>query len=240
MGIFSQSEITTQAHLEIEDIRDDLVILKNGNVSMVMETSALNFELLSEREQDAKIVAFAALMNSLQFQMQIVIKTERSDLSAYIEKLQAYREQQISNALKRQIDIYISFIRNLTFNTEVLDKRFFVVIPEVVAAVQRTSTIKQIFGQKPKITNIKSILQKTKVKIYPKRDHLIKQFKRMNISARQLTNDELIRLYYSMYDPDRPGLSKLELSPTQFTSSIVEPLTDKLQDDNLSNVKQQI
>src|SRR3989304_794048 len=225
MGLFSTGTISTQTHLEIEDIRDDLVILKNGNVSLVLETTALNFELLSEKEQDAKILSFAGLLNSLNFQMQIVIKTERTDLSAYIEKLGQYREQQISNALKAQIDIYTKFINNLTFNTEVLDKRFFVVIPEVVGEVQRTSFIKQLFGRKVKITNIKSILEKVKPKVYPKRDHLIKQFKRMNIIARQLTRDELISLYYSMYDPDKSGLSKLELSPSEFTSSMVNTLT---------------
>ncbi len=237
MGLLSTSTISTQEHLEIEDIRDDLVILKNGNVSLVLETTALNFELLSEKEQDGKILSFAGLMNSLNFQMQIVIRTERTDLSEYIEKLHLYRQQQISNALRRQIDIYIKFINNLTFNTEVLDKRFFVVIPEVVTEVQRTSFVKQLFGKKIKITNIKSILERVKPKIYPKRDHLIKQFKRMNIVARQLTRDELIRVYYSMYDPDKAGLSKLELSPSDFTSSIVNPMTEEQQQQNLSNVK---
>jgi hypothetical protein len=237
MGLLSSSTISTQEHLEIEDIRDDLVILKNGNVSLVLETTALNFELLSEKEQDGKILSFAGLMNSLNFQMQIVIRTERTDLSEYIEKLHLYRQQQISNALRRQIDIYIKFINNLTFNTEVLDKRFFVVVPEVVTEVQRTSFIKQLFGKKIKITNIKSILDRVKPKIYPKRDHLIKQFKRMNIVARQLTRDELIRIYYSMYDPDKAGLSKLELSPSDFTSSIVNPLTEEQRQQNLSNVK---
>lgn len=238
MGLFSNTTISTQEHLEIEDIRDDLVILKNGNVSLVMETTALNFELLSEKEQDAKILSFAGLLNSLNFQMQIVIRTERTDLSAYIEKLQAYRNQQISNALKRQIDIYMKFIKNLTFNTEVLDKRFFVVVPEIIGEVQRTSMIKQLFGKKPKITNIKSILEKAKARVYPKRDHLIKQFKRMGLIARQLTNDELIRLYYSMYDPDKAGVSKLELSPSDFTSSMVNSLTEEQEQSNLANLKQ--
>lgn len=238
MGLFSSGTVSTQQHLQIEDIREDLVILKNGNVSLVMETTALNFELLSEREQDAKILSFAGLLNSLQFQMQIVIKTERTDLSIYIDRLKAYREQQISNALRRQIDIYMKFVNNLTFNTEVLDKRFFVVIPEVVAEVQRTGIIKQIFGKPVKITNLKSILDKAKVKVYPKRDHLIKQFQKMGIVARQLTNDELIKLYYSMYDPDKEGISKLELSPSEFTSSIVRPYTEEQREQNLSNVRQ--
>lgn len=238
MGLFSPTQVSTQQHLEIEDIRDDLVILKDGNVSLVLETTALNFELLSENEQDSKILSFAGLLNSLGFKMQIVVRTERTDLSAYIDKLRVYRERQISPALRKQIDIYIKFINNLTFNTEVLDKRFFVVIPEVVSEVQRTSMVKQLFGKPIKITNIKSILDKVKPKLYPKRDHLIKQFKRMGIVAKQLTTDELVRVYYSMYDPDKAGVAKLELSPSEFTSSIVEPYTNKTIENNLASVKQ--
>lgn len=203
-----------------------------------METTALNFELLSEREQDAKILTFAGLLNSLQFQMQIVIMTERTDMSVYIDRLRSYREQQISNALRRQIDIYIKFINNLTFNTEVLDKRFFVVIPEVVAEVQRTSMVKQMFGKPAKITNLRSIIEKAKVKVYPKRDHLTKQFKKMGITARQLTNEELIRLYYSMYDPDKAGTSKLELQPSELTSGMVGALTEDEVNQELAAVKQ--
>lgn len=238
MGLFSPAKISTQAHLPIEDIRDDLVIMKNGNVSLVMETTALNFELLSEREQDAKILNFAGLLNSLQFQMQIVIVTERTDMSIYIDRLRAYREQQISNALRRQIDIYIKFINNLTFNTEVLDKRFFVVIPEVVAEVQRTSMLKQVFGKPVKITNLRSILEKAKAKVYPKRDHLMKQFKKMGITAKQMNNEDLIRLYYSMYDPDKAGTSKLELNPSELTSGMVGTLTEDERNQQLASVKQ--
>ncbi|MBW7953617.1 MAG: hypothetical protein QY330_05095 [Candidatus Dojkabacteria bacterium] len=237
MGLFTQSTVSTQAHLPIEDVRDDLVVLKNGNVSLVLETTALNFELLSEREQDAKILSFAGLLNSLGFQMQIVIMTERTDMSIYIDRLRAYRESQISNSLRKQIDIYMRFINNLTINTEVLDKRFFVIIPEIVAEVQRTSMIKQLFGKPVKITNIRSILDRAKARVYPKRDHLIKQFQKMGISARQLNNEELIRLYYSIYDPDKAGVSKLELNPSEITTGMVGALKTEIEDKQLSEVK---
>jgi len=229
MGLFNQSTITTQQHLPLEDVRDDLVVLKNGNVSLVMETTAINFELLSEKEQDAKILSFAGLLNSLQFQMQIVVITERTDLSGYIARLIAYKQESISNALKAQIDIYMKFIHNLTYNTEVLDKRFFVVIPEVIADVQRTSLVKQVFGRPAKITNIKTITEKAKIKVYPKRDHLFKQFKKMGILAKQLTNDELIRLYYSIYDPDKAGINKLEIESSDLTSGMVGTLSHNKQ-----------
>jgi len=222
MGLFSTSQISTQEHLEIEDIIDDLVLLKNGMVSLVMQTTAVNFELLSEREQDAKITAFAGLLNSLTFQMQIVIKTERTDVSNYIDNLRTYKSKQISNALKKQIDIYMKFINNLTFNREVLAKNFFIAIPEVIGTVQRTSMIKQLFGKQNKIVNKKKLIDAAKIKLYPKRNHLRKQFKRMGLASRQLNQAELVRLYYTMYDPDKLGTEHLNLATNEITTSLIK------------------
>lgn len=219
MGLFGSPKISTQEHLEIEDIIDDLVLLKDGTVTLVMSTNALNFELLSEKEQDVRILMFAALLNSLDFQMQIVIRTERTDVSSYIDRLREYRATQISKALRKQIDIYIKFINNLTHNREVLDKNFYIAVPEIVGQVQTTSFIKQMFGQRPKIVNKQSIISKTKVKLMAKKAHLIKQFKRMGLEARQLNHDELVRLYYTMYDPDKLGIEHLDLSITEITTS---------------------
>lgn len=218
LNLFKRPTVSTQDHLEIEDIRDDLVLLKDGRVSLVIETGAVNFDLLSEEEQDAKIKNFAGLLNSLNFQMQIVILTERSDLTAYLDRLSSYKEQQTSKPLVRQIEIYMQFIKNLTYNREVLDKSFYIVIPEVSAEVQRTSMLKQIFGKRVQITNRKAIFEKAKINLYPKRDHLFKQFERMGIESWQLDNEQLVRLYYSMYDPDKIGSTNLELKTTKYTS----------------------
>ncbi len=220
MGLFGSSTTpSTQQHLAIEDIRDDLVILKNGMISLVLEVNALNFDLLSEKEQDIKIMSFAGLLNSLEFPFQIVIRTERTDISTYLDRLRIYREKQISDALKRQIDIYMQFIQNLTANKDILDKTFYVVIPETGSVVQKTSSVKQFFGKKEKIINVNSIMDEIKPRLYPKRDNFIKQFKNIGLTAFQLDNDRLIKLYYSMYDPDKLGVSKLQLKTTQYTSS---------------------
>jgi hypothetical protein len=79
-----------------------------------------------------------------------------------------------------------------------------------------------MFGKKNKIVNKNNIITRAKVRLHPKRDHLIKQFKKMGLTAKQLTTEELIRMYYTMYDPDKLGIRKLDLSTTEMTSSIVE------------------
>lgn len=216
-----QTEHTTQDHLEIEDIKDDLVVCKNGQVSLVLETTAVNFDLLDEREQEAKILAFAALINSLNFYVQIRVRTEQTDTTNYLEDLQRRTETIKAPGLKRQMEVYMTFIRNLTVNTDVLDKRFFVAVSSFAMAAKRTSMLKKLFGKEDKITNIDKILENAKGNLYPKRDHLIKQLFRMGVFARQLTTDELIRLFYNYYNPDTIGMQKLQIKYDEIRTPLI-------------------
>ncbi len=212
---------TTQEHLDIEDIQEDLVLCKNGQVSLVIETTAVNFDLLSEKEQEAKILAFAALINSLNFYIQILIRTEKLDVTKYIERLERERDKQISEGLRKQVEIYTNFIKNLAYNTEVLDKRFFIVVSSLATAIKRTNPLKTALGKEDRITNGDQIIEKAKGILYPRRDHLVKQMQRMNIFGRQLNTDELIKLFYSIYNPDTPGLQKLQIKSSEISAPLV-------------------
>lgn len=232
MGIFDPKQISTQDHLDIEDIRDDLVVLKNGKVSLIIETTSLNFDLLSGIEQDTSIGTFAGLLNSLSFPIQIVIRTQRTDISKYISLLDQYKQSVSANQpLSQQIEIYQKFIASLTANTQILNKRFYAVIPSLTTSAIKTPFIKQILGQREQIINIAQIVEKAKVELFPKRDHMVKQFANMGLSARQLNNEELIKLYYSVYEPDRVGVDMLNLRESSLSGAVVsttEP-TDKTQ-----------
>jgi type IV secretory pathway VirB4 component len=104
---------TTQDHLDIEDIRNNLVILKNGSVCAVLQTTAVNFDLLSEIEQDAIIAAFSMLLNSITFPVQVVLRSKRLDISKYIEKVQRIEEKLDDPLLKHQAEAYRKFIQDL-------------------------------------------------------------------------------------------------------------------------------
>jgi hypothetical protein len=221
MGIFTPTQVSTQEHLDIEDIRDDCVILKSGSVAVVIETSAVNFELLSSGEQDASIYTFANLLNSINFPIQIVLRTVITDISNYIEKLEGYRQTVSGTPLGSQVALYQDFISNLTENTNILDKRFYIVVPTMAFEIVKTSFIRQIFGQKKRIINVSSILKQARTELEPKRDHILKQLENMNLQARQLKTDELIKLYYGVYDPDKQGGSKLSITNEDITSGIV-------------------
>lgn len=224
MGIFGGGDIpSTQQHLDIEDIRDDLAILLDGTVSLVIETTSVNFDLLSEGEQDAKIYSFAGLLNSLNFHFQILVRTQRTDLTKYVDSLESMLQRQITPGLRRQMEIYIQFIRNLTVTNQVLDKRFFIILPSKTTAAVRTSALKQLFGKEEKIINADEVLEAAKKNLYPKRDHILKQLNRMGLFGRQLTTNELIKLFYGIYDSSRQGLEKLQINKGEYTSMVVEP-----------------
>jgi hypothetical protein len=113
MDAKARSKITasTQDHLEVQDIIDDLVITKSGTVGLVVQTNAVNFDLLSEYEQDNKIMAFAGLLNSLNFQIQILIKTQRIDITNYINYLKSQQDREMTPGLRQQLSIYTHFNR---------------------------------------------------------------------------------------------------------------------------------
>lgn len=225
MGLFAKGVPSTQQHLDIADVKRDFLVLKNGVVSLVLETTSLNFDLLSEREQDAKILAFAGLLNSLSFHVQIVVRTKRTDLSDYVELLEEQKNRQISEGLRQQMDVYIAFIKNLTITNEVLEKRFFIVIPSSSGVSLRPGLFKQMFGKKDEVVNVDQAIDKAEVRLNPRRDHVIKQLKRMGLFAQQLNDSQLVKLFYSIYNPERGGFEFLELNRSDLNVPMIEANT---------------
>src|SRR5690554_6029462 len=110
----------TQNHLDIVDIKDNVLILTGGRFRIVIEAQAINFDLLSEAEQDAAIYSYANLINSLDFPMQVVIRTRQVDITNYIDYLKSFRRLQPTSILRQQLDNYITFIQELVTENTVL------------------------------------------------------------------------------------------------------------------------
>ncbi|NLD25147.1 hypothetical protein GX656_00695 [Candidatus Dojkabacteria bacterium] len=203
----ARTTASTQDHLAIRDIRDDLIINRNGSVAMVIQTSAINFDLLAEYEQDNKILAFAGLLNSLNFRIQIMIRTKRIDITNYITYLQSQEKQAMSEGLKKQLNIYTKFVKNLIVQNDVLDKSFFIVIPYHTGTIVPSTTLikgKKSKEEEEKNQNIQTdqLIEKAKIFLFPKRDHILKQLGRMGLFGHQLTTKELITEFYTIYNPE--------------------------------------
>ena len=186
------------------DVVDDLAINKNGTVSLIIKTNAVNFDLLSEQEQDNKIYAFGSLLNSLNFHLQILIMTERIDISNYVNYLKGQTGRPMTDGLKKQLQIYTEFIQNLIVTNDVLDKRFYVIIPYnqvgasmVGAKLKKKNNTQQIFSAAEK----NRIIEQSKIYLYPKRDQILKLLGRMGLIGNQLKSEEIIELFYHIYNP---------------------------------------
>jgi len=194
---------STQEHLDIEDIRDNLVLLKDGSCCLILETSAVNFSLLSETEQDATIYAYAGLLNSLTFPVQIYIKSQKKDINSYLLLLSRQKQKTGNALLKAQLEKYYDFVKKTVSENEVLDKKFYLIIPFSSLELGIGSALSSAFKKRSGLPLPEDyILQKAKINLIPKRDHLISQLTRIGLKARQLPTPELIKLFYSSYNPD--------------------------------------
>ena len=120
---------STQKHLPIADIVDDLMIYKDGGAALILESTSLNFGLLSEKEQQAVIAAYAALLNSLTFSVQIVIRSKRKDISAYMKSLQEAAQRITNPKLSYLMGGYQKFVSDIIKKKNVLEKKFYMVLP---------------------------------------------------------------------------------------------------------------
>jgi hypothetical protein len=181
----------TQQFVPIDDIKKDLVFLKNGGVSLVITTTAVNFGLLFETEQISIIDAFAGLLNSLSFPIQVVILSKRLDVASYLIVLDEAIKNQTNPKLKEMTGHYRNFVESIIKENNVLDKQFYVCIN--ISAVE--------LGVLPKNSEEKT--KKALTLLVPRRDHLLRQLSRLGLKARQLNTVELVKLFYEIYNP--PG-----------------------------------
>ncbi len=196
---------TTQRFLDIFDITNDLLVMKDGATSLIITVSAMNFGLLAEEEQDAIMYAYAGLLNSLNYPIQIVIRSQTKDATKYLNLLKDQQEIASSELKRRAIEHYRTFVSNLIRERNVLDKKFYVVIPASALEMGLLPPQTVVPGVKSiDISTVERsvILEKARNILEPKRDHLIAQFNRIGLFARQLNTQEIIQLFYTSYNPE--------------------------------------
>lgn len=223
---------STQEHLDIEDIREGIVLLKNNAAAAVLSTTAVNFNLLSEVEQDAMIAGYSQFLNSLTFPLQILIRSKKMDISQYLESLEQVEKAQVNPYLKEQIRTYKNYVGELISKNEVLDKKFYIVIPyqDITLAPNvslLTAFSRFLFGPEkparrgPRI-NRRALLEKAKIQLDPKLDQVSKQLSRVGIKARKLSTQELVELFYDIYNPNVAREERLRGTAQDYTAPLVQ------------------
>lgn len=198
---------TTQKFIPIADIVDGLLIFKSGAAALVMESSSLNFGLLSAREQQAVIASYAALQNSITFPVQIVVRSLRKDISNYIKGLELAQTKIDNPKLLGIMEGYKNFIVDAIKKKNVLSKKFYIVIPftQFELGVTKSMATALVPGKDKPLSFPKSyVVRKAKITLYPKRDHIMRQMGRLGIQLTQLDTDQLAKLSYDIYNPLPP------------------------------------
>lgn len=180
---------STQQFTEIVDIIDTVIIFENNSASCIIEVASTNFTLLSGEEQDAKVSGYAAFLNSLAFPIQILIVNKRIDISAYVTMLEKEIPGKTNQLEKEYMTHYRDFIQQLVKQKIVLDKKFYIIVPEsaLEIGVQTTIAKAEDFA-----TTVKPALQ-TKV------TSLLNQLRRIGLQAKLLDRDDIVKLFHSMY-----------------------------------------
>ncbi|MEK7525936.1 MAG: hypothetical protein AAB546_00455 [Patescibacteria group bacterium] len=204
---------TSQKQLPIADIIDDIALFKDGGACLVLESTSLNFGLLSEKEQEAVVAAYAALINSLTFSAQILIKSQRKDITSYLKYLDESFTKLQNPKLVGVAKAYKKFITETVKKKNVLGKRFFVIIPFSpleLGVAKSFATFIKTNSEKPLPFAKSYVLKKAKLILIPRRDHLTRQARRLGLRLKQLTNQQLIELYFDVYNPKPPAKKQAE------------------------------
>lgn len=196
---------TTQEFTNILDIRDGVILLADGSACLIIETSAVNFGLLSQKEQEALIFAYAGLLNSLTFPLQLVIRSRRKDISAYLRLLDEAITKEEDLQLKERIRKYKSFISKTVTSSNVLDKKFYLSIPFSTLEMGVKSLAGSVTKRKSLPFPKEYILNKAKTSLLPKADHLIRLLNRLGLHGEQLDTQRLIELFHHIYNPEITG-----------------------------------
>lgn len=193
----SSSQASTQQFVEIEDIKDDVVLMRDNSAAVVIEIGAVNFYLLSQDEQAATIYSYSGLLNSLSFPVQILIMSRRMDISSYLEYLKGVVAHTRNEVIKNRLVAYEQFIRSIVKKNSVLQKRFFFVVPFSpfeLGLSTNSGGIKKEY-----------IFSRAKTSLYPKRDHLLRQLARIGLKTIVMQKQDLVELFYNFYNPSATG-----------------------------------
>lgn len=216
--------VATQRYLDIAEIREDIVIMRDGTLRAVLLVSSINFSLKSVDEQQAIVQAYMQFLNSINFPLQIVIQSRKMNIDGYMNQLAENEKKQDNELLKRQIRDYRSFVTQMVSLGEIMQKRFYVVIP-IDPLKDAVKDIRKGFFQRFKEIISPTIagklteerFQKLKFDLGLRVSQVSSGLSSMSLKAVQLDTQSLIELYYTIYNPElydtqrMTDVSKLQL-----------------------------
>ena len=197
-----------QEFLSVESIRDGIVILKGGEgLRAVLMASSLNFALKAEEEQDALVYQYENFLNSIDFPLQFVVHSRRLNIQPYLETLSSRQREEVNELLKVQIGEYIEFVRTFVELTQIVTKTFYIIVPfQPSIAAQKSGLLKNVtslFGgeRAPAAVEANDQFAQFKEQLVQRVDAVDLGLRRLGLRVAQLNTEELIELFYGLYNP---------------------------------------
>lgn len=223
MGLFSKSTVrnrktspltSTQRFLPIAEIRNDTIILKNGGVRAVLKVEALNFNLKSETEQQGIISGYGSFVNTLTFPLQIVIRSFRTNIDEYLTQMQGYADNQQNALLKDQTQGYINFMQRLVEVADIMQKKFYVIVPVDHSERKKTYTEKFFDWIHPDDTSAKASQRNKEFsglnkQINERVDLVAAGLANVGLHTDRLDTRGLLEMLYQVYNPKTSQLEKI-------------------------------
>lgn len=193
----------TQSFIPIKEIRDGIIVLKDGSLRAILLASSLNFALKSADEQQSIIFQFQNFLNSINFSVQIFTQSRKLDIRPYIALLEERLKEQVGDLMKMQTREYIEFIRSFTESTNIMTKSFFIVVPYSAPALAGTDAIKKsFFGTKRNNVGEEiSSFEESRSQLQQRIEVVQQGLVRCGIRIANLGTEELIELFYKTFNP---------------------------------------
>jgi hypothetical protein len=200
----ASAKTSTQQFVDIEEIRDGVMVLRNSSLRAVLLVSSLNFDLKSVEEQDAIIFQYQNFLNSLDFPLQTIIYSRRFNINPYLEQLKQFEVQQNNELLRLQISEYHNFIKNLTEVSNIMSKFFYVVIP--FSPTESTETgffqkLSTVFNPAQVVREKIEVFETYRSQLLQRVEHVNSGLSATGVTTKMLSTEELIELLYNTYNP---------------------------------------
>lgn len=210
------SSLSTQLYLDIAEIKDNVVVLKNGGLRAILQTSSINFNLKSEAEQNAIIYGYQNFLNSLEFPVQIVIQSRKLDVDKYIENVREIGENHTNVLLKEQTIEYCDYIQKLVEYADIMEKKFYVVVPYDPYRARELGTIAKFMNSISSSDSVEAIRRRHKEfdamnkGLTERINAVMGGLENCNLRIARLTTPQLIELFYQIYNPITSRNEKIE------------------------------
>jgi len=199
--------LSTQMYLKISEIRDDTLVLKNGGVRAILAVNSINFNLKSEDEQNAIIYSYQGFVNTIEFPIQIVIRSKKLDIDDYLDKLRKIGEKQTNPLLQRQTFEYVEYIAKLVEYADIMQKEFFVIVPYDPYRAQKVNMIQKFLQNIQAKEGYESVkrrhdeFESLKKSLNQRVSTAKVGLENCGLKVNQLTTKDLIELFYNIYNP---------------------------------------